>query len=318
MANNDGLAAARSSDNSTAEGLADEDFIFEGEDGQLVGAGSDFDDGITTEEAATGTETQEGLAAPADGTPVGEVPAGQQPAAKPAAAAAPAGAPTTTPTPQTTPQAPASGSEQVQRAPLFHELVRDNFDAAVEHVVRQGNFALSQKDAEIIDPAAAPVIQRVAAQVYLKSVATFSQMLHETMPTIVRNLQGVSSEEQKSQENFMTSYGFKQEHLQEVTQVANYVRATRPQLQGQAYAAEVARMAHAALGTQPTAQPATPNGQQQAQQPGARVVKRTAFAPAAQTGGAQPARRAPGQPAPKKDAMQDLNDFLRSGVDMED
>jgi hypothetical protein len=317
--------AAADVDNSVAENLSDEDFIFEGEDGQLVGAGDDFgSDGEPSEkEIAEGTEgeTQETQEGAEDDGSDGEEPAGSQPGSQPAAK--PAGTPDPAAETPPAPQATASDAEQYQPVPTFHETVSKNWSAAVDHVVAQKAFALSPEEAEIIDPAAAPVIERKCAEVYLRAVTTFSKMLHDTLPTVVGSLIGINQSGQKQEETFMQTYGFKPEEKQMVTQVARFVRVNNPGLQGKAYADEVARMSYSYLGKTP---PKQPTGQNPAAKsgvpakPGAKVVQRKSFTPAAQSGGGGTPqnRRAPGQPAKKPDAITDLNSMLSANLDFDD
>lgn len=324
MSGNPGLAAAQSADNSTAEGLPDKDFIFEGEDGQLVGAGDDFGsdgqtDTPTDEQIADGTEpqTQEGLEAPGAEVGGGQAPAGTQ--AK-APQGAPAGNQPPQPAPATQPQAPASGTEAHQPAPAFHDIVRNNWDKAVNHVVASGAFRLSKEAAEVIDPAAAPVIENMAAQVYLRTVTTVSEMLHNTLPQVVRNLQGIGTEEQRAEEHFLSTYGFQQGHKQQLGQISVFVRQQNPNLYGKEYMDEVARVAYAYLKVAPpkSAGQQQPNGAGLPQ--GAKVTnaQRKPFAPAARAGAGQPAvRRAPGSPPAKVDPLADLSAML-AGVDLDD
>lgn len=316
-----GLAAVTSSDNDTAEGLPDEDFIFEGEDGQLVGLGDDTPP--SDEEIADGTETEtpaelgeEGEGEVGEEETAGQQP-GQPPAAKPAVAA-----PVTPPAPQPS-QAPASEAAPPQRVPTFHEHVSANFPAAVDHVVAGGAFRLSKEELEVIDEAAAPVLERVSAKVYLQAITTMSRMLHEALPAAVTGLMRVQNDGAAHETAFFSDYGFDAgKHKGEITKIAQFVRFNNPNLAGKAYADEIARMGYSMLGVAPPARKPAGNGQQKAGvpgKPGAKVLERKAFAPAARSGGG-PAqnRRAPGQPPQKVDPIADLSAMLGSSVDMDD
>lgn len=324
MANErNGLAAATASDNSTAENLSNEDFFFEGEDGTLIGPGDDSDSGeeVSVDDAALGTETPEEQGEEGDGTVEGEVPAGQQPGSQPAAkpAVAPSAAPVTPPPPQ----APASGSAPPQRVPTFHEHISANFPAAVEHIVANGAFRLSKEEAEIIDEAAVPVIERASAKVYLQAISTMSRMLHEALPAAVNSLVGVRDDTQKNEKQFFENYGFDPAvHKGEITKIAQYIRFSNPSLTGKPYADEVARMSYSMLGVAPPAKKPAANGQAKPgvpAQPGQRVVSKKAFTPAAKGGGGQPQnRKGPGTPPQKIDPLADLSKMLSSGVEMDD
>lgn len=320
MAERDALAAAKSSDNSTAEGLADEDFFFEGEDGQLVGQGDD-ETPLNADDVADGTETPEELGEEQqldaeDGEETAVVQPGQAPVAP--AAVVPPVAPVVAPPPQ----APVS-EEAPQRVPTFHEAVSANFPAAVDRIVAGGAFRLSPEDAEILDPAAIPVIERMSAKVYLHAITTVSKMLHEALPAAVNGIVGVRSQAEQAETGFFKDYGFDAAtHKGELTRVAQFVKLQNPNLQGKAYADEVARMGYAMLGVTPPARKPVGNGQAKPgvpAKPGARVVTKKSFTPAARAGGGQPQnRRAPGQPPAKIDPMADLSAMLSSSVEMDD
>jgi len=318
MAERDALAAAKASDNDTAEGLPDEDFFFEGEDGNLVGQGND-EEIPSEEEIADGTETPEALGAEGEVAPVGEETAAPQPVVKPAAPAAVA-PPIAAETP---PQPQALASEEApQRVPTFHETVSANFPAAVEHIVAGGAFRLSPEDAEILDPAVAPVIERLSARVYLQAITTVSRMLHEALPTVVNSLASIRNQAESAERGFLKDYGFEPAHVGEVTRIAQFIKVQNPNLRGKAYSDEVARIGYALLNVKPPVKQPSANGQQKPgvpPQPGARVVSKKSFTPAGRAGGGQPQNRRPaGVPAPKVDPMADLSAMLGSSVDMDD
>lgn len=316
--------AATTSENDLAEGLPNEDFFFEGEDGQLVGQGNDDDGGeVTVEDAADGTtETQEEPGEQSEEGTVGEETAAKQPVVAPAAKAAVA-PPAPTPA-ATTPQAPASDATPPRREPTFHESVRANFPAVLDHVVAQGAFRLSPEEAEIVDPAAAPVIERYGARVFLQTMTAVSQLFHDTLPGVVNSLMGIRDSGASQEDKFFNEYGLDKTKSGEITQIAYTLRQLKPDLNGKAYADEVARVSHAMLGTQPPAKKPAANGLGKpaatGQQPGAKVIARKAFTPAAKAGGAgQPQNRRPaGAPPPEKNPLFDLSAMLNSSVELDD
>lgn len=324
MNERNGLAAVASADNNVAEDLANEDFFFEGEDGQLVGKGDDGDEQPSADDVAEGTEpkTQEELGDEGEEETVeGEVTAAPPPAGTPAAAPA-AVAPAPVPPTPAPPQAPASEPEQTQRTPAFHEMVRANFPAALDHVVAQGAFRLSPEEAEVIDEAAAPVIERYGARVYLQTMSSVSQLLHNTLPAVVKSLMTVDKEAEDHEARFFTDYGFdRKTHTAEITKIAQYVKANNPRIAGQAYRDEIARVGYAMLNVTPPVKPAAPAPKAAAPgtpaKPGTKVIAKKAFAPASRGGGSAPPGKNTGKPVVKPEAVFDLNAMLRSDVDME-
>jgi len=149
---------AASADNALADDMSGEDFLW-GED-----TDTSTETEPTAEEIAAGTETSEELGEEGTEVTEGEVTAAAEAPAVKAAAPAAAVAPIETPAPAPT-QATTSVEPQ-QRAPLFHEMVNANFDAAVNHIAAQKLFALSPEDAEVVEPAFAEAMERQSAKVF--------------------------------------------------------------------------------------------------------------------------------------------------------
>lgn len=303
----DAIADARTADNATADSLPDDAFGW-GEDTDPTDAGGEGSEEQLSDEQIRSAQTDE--------TQVGEEEQdGQDSAGKAPAAAtqAPAGKPAPAPTPTPT-SAPASGQEQDRPVPTFHEMVRTNWDKAVSHVVAGGAFRLSPEEAEILDPAAAPVVERMAAKVYLQAMAAVSEMMHTTLPRVVHSMVGITNQGSQSESQFYQDYGFQPQHKQQLEQIGHFLLQTRPDLKGKAFAEELAKFGYSYLGVQ---KPQRPQGKQpQGAQP--RTVAKRAFVPAQQAAGGQPQKRlAPGQKQPKPDMLEDLSAMLSSSVDMD-
>ena len=305
--------SAAAADNAVAEDLSDEDFLW-GDD-----TATSENTEPTAEEIAAGTETSEELADPEAEVEVVEETAapaqpGQVPPAQPAAVA-----PTPAPAPVTQ-QAPTSVEPQ-QRAPLFHEMVNANFDAAVDHVAAQKIFSLSPQDAEVLDPEALAIMEKQSARVYLRTMASVSELIHNTLPSVVHSLIGITNEGKSVADQFMEEYGFSREaHGQQLTSVVGYLRQSEPHLDRPSLMRKAAQMTHALNGTQmpapkaPGAQPPkAPNG---AAKPGQKVIARKAFTPASKTaGGGAPTSRVAGTPPKPVDPLANLNAMLKTNFD---
>lgn len=316
MADRDALADARTADNSLADSLPGEAFGW-GEDTDPTDAGDTTAEGSEEQPSdedilsAQTEQTQDGEEEPVEQAAPGKAPAAAKPQAQ-----APAGSPAATQSP-VQPSAPASGQEQPRPVPTFHEMVRANWPKAVDHVVAGGAFRLSPEEAEIIDPAAAPVIERMAAKIYLQVMAAQSEMLHTTLPRVVHSMVGVTNEGSASEQAFYQQYGFNASHKQQLEQIGQFMLANRPELRGNGklFAEELAKFGYSYLGVQKPQGKPKGNGAQA--QP--RTVAKRAFTPAGQTAGGQPQKRfAPGQQKPKPAMLDDLNAMLSSVVDMDD
>lgn len=325
---NKALASAQSADNSVADDLPGSAFEW-GEDGEMNAGNTD--DGIVTDGAelsddairgdASGDETQEEQGEERELDPnEGEETAAA--AAKPAAAAV---APTPeSAAPQPT-QAPASETS-APRQPLFHDMINANFDKAVEHLAGQGTFRLAPEDAEVFDDGTRQVIERQSAAVYLKSVATFSKILHDTLPSVVQNIIGVTDSAKSYEDIFYSENGFDRATQDNNLRVIMHnVKTMNPNFNRDQIMAETARMGHAYFGTTPPAKKANGNGNGAKAangQPGQpKVVSRVSkpFATAAKAGGGAPQNRsAPGQARQKPDPISDLNQMLGFGGDIPD
>lgn len=326
MAGNDKAAAA---DNAVADNLPDDAFNW-GVDGDDISADDyNSDGGIVTDEtqlseedirnSADGTvdtETQEELGEQAPAGGKGKAPAaqgGQQPTQ------APAGSPQPQQQAQP-PQAPASVAPE-PRQPAFHEMINANFDKAVDYLAGQGAFRLAPQDADKFDDETRQVMERQSAAVYLKSVATFSEILHTTLPGVVQALIGVTNSGNEQENQFYRDYGFdKAQHDSSLRVIMHNVRSLHPNATRQQIMDETARIGYVMLNVQPPAKPsggAKPNGAgKPAQQ---RVVARQAFAPAGKPSAGAPQNRRPaGVPAPKPDPMVDLAAMLGFSGDLPD
>lgn len=323
MMANKALASAKSADDSIADDLPGEAFMW-GEDGEMdanngiVTSGDELSDNDIRSDT-DGGETQEELGEEGTQEPgVGEEPAAA--AAKPAAAA---DAPTPEPAALRTPQAPANEPE-APRQPAFHDMINANFDRAVDHLAGQGTFRLAPKDAEVFDDDTRQVIERQSAAVYLKSVATFSRILHESLPGVVQNLIGVTDTAKTYEDRFYADNGFDRATQDtNLRMIMHNVKTMNPNLNRDQIMEETARIGHAYFGTTPPAKKPNGNGAKPANgQPGqAKVVSRVSkpFATAAKAGGGAPQNRsAPGQQRQKPDPMADLNAMLGFGGDIPD
>lgn len=320
--------SAAAADNAVADSLDGSDFdwgLDESEsadsDGGIVTDESELSDNEIVDTSGTGdAETQEGLGEQPPAASGGKAPAAAQGGQTPPAPAA--GNQSQPQTQAQTPQATAN-EPPAPRQPAFHEVINANFDKAVDHLAGQGTFRLAPQDADKFDDDTRQVLERQSAAVYLKSVATFSEILHTTLPAVVQSLIGVTNSGEEQERNFYQTYGFdKAQHDMGLRTIMHNVRSLHPGATRQQIMDETARIAYVMLNvTPPVKKPAggSGNGNGGAKPAGKREISRQAFAPAAKAGGGAPqARKAPGTPAQKVDPMIDLANMLNFGGDLPD
>lgn len=311
--------AAAAADNDVADELDSDAFLWGDDAAADDSAPTDEEIGAAADDTGESGDTQEG-----DETPEEEQPApGGDPAAaaaKPAQPAPPAAA--AVPPQQQAPapaaaQPPASApSAPPQRQKTFHEAVNENFDACVEHLVGQGTFSLAPADAEALGDAA-PVFERGAAQVYLRTVSAVSQLLHNTLPTVVAHITQGNNDGQEAERVFYESFpGFDPaQHGQGLTQIVNFVMQANPGLDRNQVMQKAATLGYAHFGITPPARPAggkTPAAPKTP--PNAQVIRRKAFASPGKGGAPTPAR--PGQQPPKQEnALFNINAGLQQDYD---
>lgn len=297
-------------DNSDLDDHGDEDSSTEDDSAptdEEIAEGAD--DGASADDADPNADGQG--ADEVDGKVDSKAPAGAKPVA-------PAGIEQPAPTPTPTPQAPASVPEQTQRAPHFHEMVAQNYDAVVDHVAELPAMKLSATEAEGFDPAVVKIIERQTAKAYVQATSTFSQLLVNTLPQVIQNVVAVQGQAGNHETEFYGAYpGFDpKEHGPKLGQIAAFVRHQNPGLDRKQLSDKIAATGYAMLGVTPGT-PA-PTGGRPAVKPGTpKVIKQQAFAPAGRAPAAAGSRRPAGAPG-KTDPLIDVNNMLRANADMDD
>lgn len=240
---------------------------------------------------------------PADVPAVEETPAQGQPAVKPVASPKPAVTPEQTPQPQVQPEQRPTA----EPVPLMHDMIRQNHDVLAGQLAKS-TFALSKEDSELFeDPRVADFVARSQAGVFLKTMAAVSQLLHNTLPTVVRNVHGVVSKSNDYERTFYEKHPdlHNPTYQPVLRNLLVAIRSNNPGATPEQLMDKLAPVARVALGIVPGKQPVRNGGTK---------PKTVPFVPAAQGAGA--AAGTPRQPgkviASDVSPLQDVNNMLRN------
>jgi hypothetical protein len=280
--------------------------MFDGEEGETEVSA----DAAADETAETTEDTSQ-----EPGEEVEEQPGVQTPPAQPVqtAPAAPAQS-VTQPAPQPT-APPQVSSAPAQPAPKLHEVINTRFAELTQHLA-ESSFALPAAEAELFEnPEVAQFVARRDAALYLRTMASVSQVMTEVLPGVVQSLIGVTGDVKRYETEFFDQHSDlnKPEYQPTLRSLLVAIKQNNPQITRQQMYDKLAVTARAYMGL--PAQAPKVNGKAPATKPGVKTVSRVPFTPAAKGAGGSGGRQSGGaRPAPAN-PIEALNSFLMKDMD---
>lgn len=211
--------------------------------------------------------------------------------------------------PQQPPAQAASGTPAQQQR--LHEVINGNFGELAKQLA-ETSFALPKDQAELFeDPRVGQFVAQRDASLFLRTMASVSQIMSEAMPTMVMQYVNAAQSARTMEGGFFGKYKdlADPKYRDGLRELLPMVQRANPGAKEEVVLAKLASTARAYFGiTAPKAAETAPAANGQA----GKVTARRAFTPAAKvaTGGGQA-----GKGEKETDPLQALNNFLRAGIE---